>query len=107
AGIAVLVACCYLPMLLLGPPAYPVSWGHATLLTLMGSSVAGSLRTVTRQMDRHARRLHQETLVDDLTGLMNRRGWRLAVPRELARSARDGSPTTLVMLDLDHFKGFN
>ena len=46
-------------------------------------------------------------MVDDLTGLLNRRGWRYTAPRELARAARSGNPITLVTLDLDNFKELN
>ena len=107
AGIAVLAACCYLPMLVFGSPAYPVSWGHATLLLLIGCTVAGSLRSLTREMQALTRRLRQEAVVDDLTGLLNRRGWRYTAPREMARASRSASPTALVMFDLDNFKEFN
>src|SRR5690242_16969362 len=41
AGMLVLAVCCALPMILIGPPAYPVSWGHAVLLVLVGVTVAG------------------------------------------------------------------
>src|SRR5690349_20010239 len=44
AMIGVLAACAYLPMLLVGAPAFPVHWGNATLLVLIGATVAGSLR---------------------------------------------------------------
>jgi diguanylate cyclase (GGDEF)-like protein len=107
AAIAVLAACCYLPMLVIGPPAYPVSWGHATLLLLIGSTVAVSLRTLSREMQKLTLRLRHEAVVDDLTGLLNRRGWRYTAPRELVRAARSGTPTALVMLDLDNFKELN
>ena len=46
-------------------------------------------------------------MVDDLTGLLNRRGWRYTAPRELVRAARSGNPITLVTLDLDNFKELN
>jgi diguanylate cyclase (GGDEF)-like protein len=107
AGMLVLAACCVLPMVVIGPPAYPVSWGHATLLTLVGITVAGSLRAVTRELGRLAQRFAQEAVVDDLTGLLNRRGWRYTAPRELVRAARSGNPITLVTLDLDNFKELN
>jgi diguanylate cyclase (GGDEF)-like protein len=107
AGMLVLAACCALPMLLIGPPAYPVSWGHAALLMLVGVSVAGSLRAVTRELARVAQRFAQEAVVDDLTGLLNRRGWRYTAPRELARAARSGNPITAITLDLDNFKELN
>jgi diguanylate cyclase (GGDEF)-like protein len=106
-GIVLLAACCYLPMIVIGPPAYPVSWGHATLLVMMGTMVAGWLRLLTREMQTLTRRLHQEAVVDDLTGLLNRRGWRVTAPRELARLARTGFPTAVVALDLDNFKQLN
>ena len=107
AGLLVLAACCALPMVLIGAPAYPVSWGHATLLTLVGLAVADSLRAVTRELATMAQRFAQEAVVDDLTGLLNRRGWRYTAPRELARAARSGNPITLVTLDLDNFKELN
>jgi diguanylate cyclase (GGDEF)-like protein len=106
-GALVLAACCFLPMVILGAPAYPVSWGHATLLVLIGSTVAGSLRTLTREMQTMLGQLKQEAVIDDLTGLLNRRGWRYVSPVELARSGRDGNPIALVTIDLDHFKELN
>jgi diguanylate cyclase (GGDEF)-like protein len=107
AGLLVLAACCALPMVLIGPPAYPLGWGHATLLMLVGLAVATSLRAVTRELANLAQRFAQEAVVDDLTGLLNRRGWRYTAPRELARAARSGNPITLVTLDLDNFKELN
>jgi diguanylate cyclase (GGDEF)-like protein len=107
AGMLVLAACCVVPMLLIGAPAYPLTWGHAALVTLVGVTVAGSLRAVTRELGTLAQRFAQEAVVDDLTGLLNRRGWRYTAPRELARAARSGNPITLVTLDLDNFKELN
>ena len=106
-GMAVLAACSYLPMLIFGPPAYPVTWGHATLLVLVGLSVAYSLRAVTRETQKANARLVKEATVDDLTGLLNRRGWRLTAERELARAAREGSSVGVLLLDLDNLKEIN
>ena len=36
----VLAGCCVLPMVLIGAPEYPRSWGHAGLLDLVGLMVA-------------------------------------------------------------------
>jgi diguanylate cyclase (GGDEF)-like protein len=106
-GMGVLAACSYLPMLIFGPPAYPVSWGHATLLVLVGLSVAYSLRAVTRETQALNARLLKEATVDDLTGLLNRRGWRMAADRELSRATRDGTPVGLLLIDLDSLKEIN
>lgn len=49
----------------------------------------------------------QLSLNDALTGLYNR-GWLDdMLPKLVSRAARDGSPLSLVMIDLDHFKQFN
>ena len=103
----VLAACSYLPMLVFGSPAYPVEWGHATLLVLVGSAVAGSLRTLSRQTQWLTDRLRREAVIDELTGLLNRRGWEDAARRELARARRATMPVALVMIDLDGLKELN
>ena len=103
----VLAACSFLPMLVFGPPAYPVEWGHATLLVLVGSAVAGSLRTLSRQTQWLTDRLRREAVIDDLTGLLNRRGWEDTARRELARASRADMPVALVTIDLDGLKELN
>jgi diguanylate cyclase (GGDEF)-like protein len=44
---------------------------------------------------------------DPLTGLMNRRGLTTILHREMARTKRSGSPLSVAMLDIDHFKQIN
>lgn len=44
---------------------------------------------------------------DGLTGLINRRAFVHELRREIERSARTGSSTSLLLLDLDHFKQIN
>jgi diguanylate cyclase (GGDEF)-like protein len=52
---------------------------------------------------------HLETLVatDALTDVANRRAFNLASAREWRRSAREGTPLSLLILDIDNFKAFN
>jgi diguanylate cyclase (GGDEF)-like protein len=106
-GLGVLAACSYLPMLIFGPPAYPVNWGHATLIVIVGASVALSLRALTRETLKLNERLMRDATLDDLTGLLNRRGWRTTAERELARATRDGTSIGLLVLDLDRLKEIN
>jgi diguanylate cyclase (GGDEF)-like protein len=106
-GMGVLAICSYLPMLIFGSPAYPVNWGHATLIVMVGASVALSLRALTRETVKLNERLLRDATIDDLTGLLNRRGWRMTAERELARAARDGTSIALVVLDLDRLKEIN
>jgi diguanylate cyclase (GGDEF)-like protein len=103
----VLAACAYLPMLIFGPPDYPVEWGHPTLLVFIGCTVAGSLRALTRETEKLTAQLRHEAVIDPLTGLMNRRGWEDGAERQLAAARRDGTSLALVMIDLDHLKEIN
>jgi diguanylate cyclase (GGDEF)-like protein len=48
-----------------------------------------------------------EALVDELTGLFNRRGWDRLTEREEARAARYGHGTTIFMMDVDGLKRKN
>jgi diguanylate cyclase (GGDEF)-like protein len=52
-------------------------------------------------------RLKEVARTDDLTGLLNRRGWEEKLPQELARSKRHKDPLCVAMLDLDFFKNYN
>jgi diguanylate cyclase (GGDEF)-like protein/PAS domain S-box-containing protein len=47
------------------------------------------------------------TLTDCLTSLSNRRAFDLALEREWRRAIRDGTELSLLLLDVDDFKGFN
>ncbi len=58
-----------------------------------------------------AARLHDElrrrATVDTLTRLANRGAFEEALAREVARARREGSPLSVLLLDLDHFKRVN
>ena len=51
--------------------------------------------------------LRSQTLLDDLTGVANRRHFDMAIERETRRARRMGSPLSLMMLDIDYFKAYN
>ncbi len=53
------------------------------------------------------RRLQELAQTDSLTGLYNRRYLMKSLDQEMERTRRTGLPTSLIMLDLDHFKRFN
>lgn len=59
-----------------------------------------ALRTVLEEL------VHQRDH-DTLTGLGNRRFFDRTISFELQRAARTGTPLSLVMIDLDHFKDVN
>jgi diguanylate cyclase (GGDEF)-like protein len=53
------------------------------------------------------RRLKELAQTDALTGLYNRRYLMKSLDQEMERTRRTGLPTSLIMLDLDHFKRLN
>lgn len=53
------------------------------------------------------RRLHEETRLDPLTGLRNRRAFEETAQLEVLSAAREESSLALLMMDLDHFKKLN
>jgi diguanylate cyclase (GGDEF)-like protein len=52
-------------------------------------------------------KLKEQATHDSLTGLFNIRYLEENLPRELHRAARAGTPLSVAMLDLDHFKRLN
>lgn len=51
--------------------------------------------------------LRQQSNMDGLTGIPNRRAFDNLLGQEWRRGARLGSPLSLILLDIDHFKQFN
>lgn len=51
--------------------------------------------------------LRQQAIRDQLTGLYNRYYMEASLELELNRAQRSGSPISLIMLDIDHFKEYN
>jgi len=71
------------------------------LVTLLSFSFIGMFVAETN------RRLHDETRIDSLTGLRNRRAMEEAAVREVGIAVHRKLPLALLMLDLDHFKDLN
>jgi diguanylate cyclase (GGDEF)-like protein len=59
------------------------------------------------QLLRMREELTRQALYDPLTETLNRRGGFLGMRREMERAARHGTPTTVVLCDLDRFKDVN
>ena len=107
-----------------------LSAGQADALRALARQAAHliELRRATRALDQHIRDRHwyeqqlsqysdllerqnadlaEQTRTDPLTGLPNRRAFTVAVAAAIERAAREGSPLSLALLDLDHFKTIN
>lgn len=80
-----------------------------SLLVLLAALLAALLhadRSLT-EAAREVERARSLADVDELTGLLNRRGWNRFLELEEARYRRFGDPAGIVVLDLDHLKQIN
>ncbi|PMR77022.1 GGDEF domain-containing protein [Billgrantia endophytica] len=66
----------------------------------------GLMIDITEQMIEEAR-LRRLSDTDDLTGLANRRKLMARLNEEISKCDRHGTPLSLMLLDLDHFKRIN
>ncbi len=60
-----------------------------------------------RKIKEYHRVLQRHALEDSLTGLNNRRAFMNRAEIELKKAKRDGTPVSVALLDLDHFKQVN
>ncbi len=60
-----------------------------------------------RELRERTRHLEGLSITDDLTGLFNRRYFRLRVAEEESRAARYENDLVLMLIDVDHFKSVN
>nr|WP_315845908.1 GGDEF domain-containing protein [uncultured Achromobacter sp.] len=66
-----------------------------------------TLGTIMIIHDRMLADREQEANTDFLTGLMSRKAWWMQAERYCAQALRTRRPLTLLLLDIDHFKGIN
>jgi diguanylate cyclase (GGDEF)-like protein len=72
--------------------------------------VITAVRKAERRMEQQRRRIVQLealSITDELTGLLNRRGFLAGLRRTLAIARRYGEPGALILCDLDGFKEIN
>ena len=77
------------------------------MLVLVFLSMALNFGFLLMAMDRLRNEVADLALLDDLTGVGNRRHLLQRLTEECARSERSGQPFALLVIDLDGFKGIN
>ena len=65
------------------------------------------IQQLVRQLEIERNKAQVDANTDSLTGLANRRYFDEAFNKEVHRLKRSGTPLSLIMLDVDHFKKFN
>lgn len=85
------------------------------LIVFSGAVILASLLLVlflltwrlTLKLDAMQLKLRKQATTDELTGLRNRRKILQRLDEEFLRAARNDSPLSLIILDIDHFKQIN
>jgi diguanylate cyclase (GGDEF)-like protein len=77
------------------------------ILSLMFLSLAWNFGFLLMAIDRLRNEVADLALMDDLTGVSNRRHMLQRLTEECARSERSNEPFALLVIDLDGFKGIN
>ena len=79
----------------------------AMILVLVFLSMAWNFAFLLMAIDRLRNEVANLALLDDLTGVANRRHLTQRLAEECTRSERSGEPFTLLVIDLDSFKAIN
>ena len=88
-----------------GPPRSVVRWvAHG--VTVPEPAIIVVCTDITAEVDL-ATTYERDATIDRLTDILNRRGIEPQIAREISRATRHGSPLSLLMLDVDHFKKIN
>jgi diguanylate cyclase (GGDEF)-like protein len=103
------------PVVIVGAPLYPQAGVRGGILLtavagIIGVTVQGliaQIRSHDRERTQLIARLDGLAHSDPLTALPNRRAWSMELRHAMARAAETGTPLTVAVVDLDHFKEFN
>src|SRR5439155_4324532 len=71
----------------------------SAVMEALAAEAAGVIERTTLLL-----KLENVVKVDEVTGLPNERAWEEEVPRELSRARRQGTPLSVVLLDLGDFE---
>ena len=92
----------------LGDSTPAIARTHEALSALSAlAGQMGELLELVQEREELVAKFARLALIDELTGLYNRRGWEERIPRELSRAEREQRPLYVAVLDLDHFKLVN
>jgi diguanylate cyclase (GGDEF)-like protein len=83
------------------------SWIAVFALESMLYVIGTAFIVLTLAKERTLRIQRDAAFTDELTGVLNRRGFFAAAQKLLAQRAKKGEPVSVLMFDLDHFKSIN
>ncbi|MCP4615851.1 MAG: GGDEF domain-containing protein [Bradyrhizobium sp.] len=81
--------------------------GRCMFLGIFSSALKASLYQSGQKLREAYKRIEELAELDELTGSFNRRCIMRMLDEEIARASRSGSPCSVALIDLDHFKRVN
>lgn len=105
------LACLVLSIEFAGP-RFGIGWLAVLGFWLLGSSVflfamIDAVAETLARLELRTESLYEQAVSDELTGLLNRRGFNERFEQQVRRSARDAEALALLLLDVDDFKRYN
>ena len=97
-------ALCVVGILLLAGAGYELRVGQLAARERKLNQVVSER---TRELEQANQMLARFSYLDAVTGIANRRNFDACLDLEWRRVRREGAPVSLIMIDIDHFKGFN
>lgn len=77
------------------------------MLAVYPMAVAFAAYRLAAQLAEHKRQLKEANRMDSLTGLLNQGAWKRFLGEEFTAAQQRPLPTTLALIDIDHFKAIN
>ncbi len=90
-----------------GDESIAAAYRHFNFLTLPAGYVATSMLIILMMASDISAKLKKMAVQDELTGLLNRRGFEEYGTRAFAAARRTGQPMSVIMTDIDRFKYIN
>jgi diguanylate cyclase (GGDEF)-like protein len=64
-------------------------------------------KEVAKKLEKANKRLEKLSMLDELTGIPNRRHFEMTIKNEWKRAKRSSKPLSFILVDIDHFKAYN
>ncbi|MEQ5834394.1 diguanylate cyclase [Marinobacter sp. NFXS9] len=87
--------------------AFALVMGQIAIIGGYISGLRNKVRKRNQELQSAMQQIRELANIDELTGIANRRRLTDAFSDEISRSRRSGSPLSIALLDIDHFKRIN
>jgi diguanylate cyclase len=101
------VACAFLGSSFLPETRHDQVYACLPMLAIYPIAVALAAYNLAAKLAEHKRQFKEASRFDSLTGLLNQGAWKTFLDEEFTSARQGALPTTLALIDIDHFKAIN